>query len=110
MNIWALDKHVAIKHLLLLLEQRFTEGSFEIGDLAELPATAIRLRSPDEPALSIYIYTHGQDEEHYGIHLEYPRLSETPVSDTVEMLENVSFERLVEFLAMHLNAVDLASA
>jgi len=100
-NIWALDKDIAIKHLLLMLDEHFADGGFRMGDSTELPASAVRLYSPDNPGLSVYLYTHGQNHGRYGIHLEYPRLGESPVSDTVEMLEDVRFDRLVELLAMH---------
>lgn len=106
-NIWALDKDLAIRHLLLMLSERFAEGCFKIGNVVEFPQSAIRLHSPDNPALSVYLYTHGQEEERYGVHLEYPQLAETPVNNTVEMLENVSLDRLAELLAMHFGVADV---
>jgi hypothetical protein len=107
-NIWALDKDLAIRHLLIMLNERFPEGCFEIGDVVEFPRSAIRLHAPGNPALSVYLYTHGQEEDRYGLHLEYPQLSETPVNNTVEMLENVSLDRLAELLAMHFGVAEQA--
>lgn len=101
MNIWALDKDVTIKHLLLLLMEYFSDKDFKIEDSGELPATAVRLRSRDNPTLSAYLFTHGQPEDRYGLHLEYPVFAESNVGDSVEMLEYLELDRLMEFLALH---------
>lgn len=102
MNIWALDKDLSIKHLLLLLSECLGRQSFGIRDEDDLDAMAIRIYKPDEADLSAYIYTYGQDDERYGVHLEYPPLAETALSKNIEMQEDLDFEQLLAVLQVHL--------
>ena len=102
MNIWALDKDLRIKHLLLLLSERLGAQSFDIDDASTLDTMAIRICKSDEKEMSAYLYTYGQDAERYGVHLEYPLLVETAASKTIEMQEDLDFEQLVAVLQVHL--------
>lgn len=102
MNIWALDKDLRIKHLLLLLSEQLGSQCFEISEAATLDPMAIRICKPDEKDMSAYLYTYGQDDERYGVHLEYPLLLETATSKTIEMQEDLNFEQLVAVLQVHL--------
>lgn len=102
MNIWALDKDLSIKHLLLLLSEVMGNRSFCISPDHELDPMAIRIYKPGEAEMSAYLYTYGQDEERYGVHLEYPLLVETAASKTIEMQEGLDFEQLVAVLQVHL--------
>jgi len=102
MNIWALDKDLSIKHVLLLLSECLGTQGFCINDEPGLDAMAIRIYKPGEQDMCAYLYTYGQDEEHYGIHLEYPSLDETAVAKSIEMQEGLDFEQLVAVLQVHL--------
>lgn len=102
MNIWALDKDLSIKHVLLLLSESLGKQSFGIRDESELGAMAISVYKLDEADMSAYIYTYGQDEERYGVHLEYPPLAETALSKSIEMQEDLDFEQLLAVLQVHL--------
>lgn len=101
MNIWALDKDLRIKHLLLLLSERLGSQSFAI-DAASTDTMAVRIYKPDEQDMSAYLYTYGQDADRYGVHLEYPLLVGTATSKTIEMQEDLDFEQLVAVLQVHL--------
>tara|TARA_B100001109_G_scaffold101482_1_gene82834 strand:- start:62732 stop:63109 length:378 start_codon:yes stop_codon:yes gene_type:complete len=104
-NIWSLDKDQSIKHVLLLLVEQLGQDAFSIEDRIETDRCAIYLRQPDEPDVRAYLYTLGQDEEHYGVHLEYPLLSEAnPVYDA---FENVSLPSLAEILAVHFGVAEI---
>jgi hypothetical protein len=102
MNIWALDKDLRIKHLLLLLSDRLGAQSFAISTEPVVDAMSVRIFKPGEADLSAYLYTHGQDEERYGVHLEYPVITEISLSKSIEMQEGLDFEQLVDLLQMHL--------
>jgi len=102
MNIWALDKDLSIKHLLLLLSECLGGKSFCISRDVELDPMSIRIYKPGEVDMSAYLYTYGQDAERYGVHLEYPLLAETAASKTIEMQEDLDFEQLVAVLQVHL--------
>ncbi len=102
MNIWALDKDLSIKHLLLLLSECLGKQSFCISTDSILDTMAIRIYKPGEAEMSAYLYTYGQDEERYGVHLEYPLLVETVASKTIEMQEDLDLEQLVAVLQVHL--------
>ena len=99
-NPWALDKHDSIKHLVLLLAH---EPGFERLDItadAELDERAVRLRFSGAET-SAYVYTYGQQQQHYGVHLEYPELTDNlSLQDVIH--ENLVYERLLNVLSMHL--------
>ena len=103
MNIWAADKDIRIKHLLLMLNEIFQPGSLEIILSEEDDSRAVRLKNPHVPETQIYIFTYGQEDDLYGVHIEFPNLQETNYSDTVEMFENISFESLVDILTVNLD-------
>ena len=105
MNIWALDKDIRIKHVLLLLAARFGSDSYVVDATPQLVPAAVRLCKPDEPAMSVYLYTYGQQDDCYGVHLEFPAHPETPLRDTVEIKEDLDFEQLVEVLQVHFDVV-----
>jgi hypothetical protein len=98
MNIWALEKDVRIKHMLLLLQQQL---EFEISESASLDANAVRLKAADDEDLSVYLYTYGQNPDHYGIHLEYPLRDAVETSQQFEIQENLAIEQLVELICVH---------
>ena len=95
MNIWASKKDISIKHLLLMLAEQFHQGSYEIVECAMDDERAIRLANPAATSVQLYIFT-------YGVHIEYPNLQETNYSDTMEIRENVSFERLLSIMTTNL--------
>jgi hypothetical protein len=103
LNIWAADKDISIKHLLLLLTESFAPGSFDIIVSEEDAPRAVRLKNPASPRTQLYIFTYGQEEGRYGVHIEFPNLQETNYSDTLEILENVSYESLVNIMINNLD-------
>ncbi|WP_455222608.1 hypothetical protein [Kaarinaea lacus] len=102
MNIWALKKDTSIKHLLLMLSQEFGTGSFEIIDNPSDDNRAIRLTNLLATGAQLYVFTYGQEQGCYGVHIEYPNLNETNYSDTLEILENISFDSLVSIITTNL--------
>ena len=99
MNIWALNKDTSIKHLLLMLAGHFGQGSYEIVESPLDNERAIRLANPRNADVQLYIFTYGQAEECYGVHIEYPDLQETSYSNTMEIHENISFSQLVRIIS-----------
>lgn len=106
MNIWALDKDLTIKHLLLLLAQEFGTRDTFLLDVEQLHPKAVRIGSTASPATA-YIYTYGQAEHRYGLHLEYPHNDEGNISEQEDMYEDVGFEKLLEMLRVHLQCEPL---
>ena len=106
MNIWALNKDDSIRHLLLMLEDELGDDAFCIVDNVDDDFRATRLVNPVDSCISVYVYTYGQEDERYGAHIEYPDLSETKSSDTLEIYDNLSFLTLVDLLKAELNIVE----
>jgi hypothetical protein len=102
MNIWALKKDISIKHLLLMLCEIFQQGSYEIIVSPLDDERAIRLTNPPATEAQLYIFTYGQEEGFYGVHIEYPNLQETNYNDTIEIRENVSLSSLVSIITTNL--------
>ena len=109
LNIWALDKDISIKHLLLLLLEERIDVSYYLHDEHDTDSRAVRLSNPREAGYSVYIYTYGQVHEKYGVHLEYANIDDSTVNDSVEVFDNISFERLVELLKVQFNAIESGS-
>ena len=106
MNIWSADKEIRIKHLLLMLTEIFQPGSIEIILSNEDDARSVRLKNPQAPDTQVYVFTYGQEEDRYGIHIEFPNLLETNYNDTLEIYENIEFESLVNILITNLDISD----
>jgi len=102
MNIWALKKDVTIKHLLLLLDQSFGENALNIV-IEKDDFKAVRFSKTGDSTLSVYVYTYAQNEEHYGVHLEYPDLLETSINNTLDIYDNVNYESLCDLVQAHLD-------
>ncbi|CAA9891315.1 conserved hypothetical protein [Candidatus Methylobacter favarea] len=97
MNIWAIDKDVPLKLLLLELVHRYGEDTLALNN-QEQHYQAIELGSRDEPGLSAYIYTFGQNAGCYGIDLKYPIFAHTITGEN----ENLTLEQIIEILSVHL--------
>lgn len=105
MNIWALEKDESIKLLLLLLREQLGPGGFVIEDSQELHPRAIRLAKIDEPSISAYLYTYGQEAGTYGVHLELPDHAEEGGSNAMGIYEGVRLERLASMLCVHFDLI-----
>lgn len=101
LNIWAIEKDSSIKLLLLLLAQALSADSFNISDNHQLDSRAVRIYKTDDYLMSAYIYTYGQNEGFYGIHLEFPFHDEMDISSSLDIYEGVRFERVVDLLRTH---------
>ncbi|GAB3375511.1 hypothetical protein [Azotobacter armeniacus] len=93
MNIWALDKHQDIRHVLLLLSEQLGPGAFIIDAATSLDPRAVYLVHREEAGVRAWLYTLGQNPGHYGVHLEYPHATDT--------YENLALPELVAMLAVH---------
>jgi len=103
-NIWALDKELAIKHLLLVLTANLGGSCVEILDRRDGDPRAITLCSPDESDIQAYISRHGQDQGKFGIHLAFPERDDISPTDTEIICDNVPLERAIEMLGIHFDA------
>ena len=99
-NIWALDKHESIKHLLLMLEHHFASNSYVIDTNTPTDPCAIFLCHRNEPGMRAYLYTLGQGVERYGVQLEFPSSA-----IALETYENLTFNYLTEILGVHLDSM-----
>jgi len=88
--------------MLLLLAQQFKAGCYDIIDNPADDKRSIRLGNPHDTNVQLYIYTYGQEQDRYGIHIEYPNLQETNYSDTLEIYENITFSHLVNIIITEL--------
>ncbi|MBA55928.1 MAG: hypothetical protein CMK89_15850 [Pseudomonadales bacterium] len=105
MNIWAIDKDVSIKHVLLLLNNHLGEGSFKLDATSNVHAKAVYLEHPDDPGCRAYLFTTGQEADRYGLHLEYPE--STVNSNLIDAYENLKLVPLLNILAVHFDISEL---
>lgn len=93
-NIWALDKHPDLLHVLLLLNEQLGPQAFVVDTQTPQDARAIYLLHPADPGIRIWLNTLGQQNEHYGLHIE--RLEDAEYDN----FESLSLTRLVDQLSV----------
>ncbi len=96
-NIWALDKHPDILHVLLLLTEQLGPDAFVVDTETPQDPRAIYLLHPDDPGIRIWLNTLGQESEHYGLHIEHLE------DDEYDNFESLSLTRLVDQLSVVLD-------
>ncbi|MGZ4981660.1 MAG: hypothetical protein ACXV74_11100 [Methylobacter sp.] len=97
MNVWAINKDIPLKLLLLELVHRYGENTLALNN-REQHFQAIDLCIVNEPDISAYIYTFGQNAGHYGIDLKYPISAHNIVGEN----ENLTLDQIMEILSIHL--------
>ena len=97
MNVWAIDKDMPLKLLLLELVHRYGENTLALNT-QEQHYQAIDLCTLNDPSLSAYIYTFGQTTGRYGIDLRYPISAHNIVGEN----ENLTLDQIIEIISTHL--------
>ena len=97
MNVWSIKKDIPLKLLLLELVYRYGENTLALKE-HEQHFQAIDLCTLNDPNLSAYVYTFGQNAGHYGIDLKYPISTNNIVGEN----ENLSLDQILETLSIHL--------
>lgn len=97
MNVWAINKDIPLKLLLLELVHRYGENILALNN-QEQHFHAIELCTLNDRTLSAYIYTFGQSTGHYGIDLIYPISTHNIVGEN----ENLTLDQIIEILSIHL--------
>jgi hypothetical protein len=108
-NIWALDKDISIKHLMLMLVQCLGNDAFDLDEGQQGHPQSILIHKPDCLSVKAYLYTYGQETEHYGVHLEFPAIVNSQRFDNTEIYENITVDNLVEILAVHFDVPEPAT-
>lgn len=93
MNIWSLDKHRNIRHILLILTNQLGESAFVIDTQSSADGQTVYLAHPQEPEMRIWLHTLGQSPNRYGLHLEYP--------NSMESYDNLTRQEVVAIAAGH---------
>ena len=89
--------------MLLLLQEEFGTKSFIIDDEAPVGEGAIYLQHNEYPDVRAYVYTIGQRENRYAVHLEFPQQSVS--ASLMEVHENLNFKSLSNTLSAHLDLI-----
>jgi len=97
MNVWAINKDIPLKLLLLELVHRYGENTLALNS-QEQHFKAIDLCTLNDPRLSAYIYTFGQTTDRYGIDLRYPISAHNIVGEN----ENLTLDQIIEIISIHL--------
>ncbi len=97
MNVWSINKDTPLKLLLLELVHRYGENTLGLNN-REQHFQAIELCLLNDPSLSAYIYTFGQNAGRYGIDLRYPIATNNIVGES----ENLSLDQVIEIISIHL--------
>ena len=97
MNVWAINKDMPLKLLLLELVHRYGENTLALNN-QEQHFQAIELCTLIDSRLSAYIYTFGQSKGRYGIDLKYPISGHNIVGEN----ENLVLDQIIEIISIHL--------
>lgn len=98
MNVWAIDKDVNLKHVLLELVHRYGENTFGL-EASETHFQAVEIFLRTQPSLRAYIFTFSQARDRYGIDLFFPMSQ----SEIVGENEELTFEHLLTIIETHFN-------
>jgi len=101
MNIWSLFKHRSIKLMLFKAQQQLSLTNISIEDEDNIDFFSIALIKRNQPEVRAYVYTYGQAQEMYGIHLEYPWFIENEFNDVIQVYEDLTLNQIVNTLATH---------
>jgi len=97
MNVWAIEKDTPLKLLLLELVHRYGENTLALNN-REQHYKAIEICLLNDPSLSAYIYTFGQNSGRYGIDLKYPISTNNIVGEN----EDLALDQIIEIISTHL--------
>lgn len=97
MNVWAIDKDIPLKLLLLELVHRYGENTLALN-AKEQHFQAVEISMMENPSLSAYVFTFGQNTGRYGIDLKYPIAAHNIVGGN----ENITLDQTLEIIAIHL--------
>lgn len=92
-NIWALNKDQAIRHVLLVLTEQLGAEAFLIDPITSDDPRTIYLVHPTDANMRVWLHVLGQSENRYGVHLEYPH--------SIDIHDDLSLAELVAVLAGH---------
>ncbi len=96
LNVWAIDKDIPLKVLLIEWEHRYGMEKFALN-LHEQHFQAIELIAAHNGKLRAYIYTFAQSSERYGIDLKYPLAENNRLGEN----ENQTLEQVMTILQTH---------
>ena len=97
MNVWAIDKAMPLKLLLLELVHRYGENTLALNN-REQHYEAIEISTANDPQLSAYIFTFAQNPGRYGVDLKYPIAAHNIIGEN----ENLSLDQVIDIIAIHL--------
>lgn len=103
MNIWALAKDLHLKHLLLVLSEKFGAEAILLGSEWRDDHAALALLHRELPGVMAHVFTWGQTSGHFGVHLEFPAHPDSDPDAVATGKEEISLHELVEILAAHLD-------
>lgn len=110
MNIWSLFKHRSIKLMLFKAQQQLSLTNISIEDEDNIDFFSIALIKQNQPEVRAYVYTYGQAQEMYGIHLEYPWFIENEFNDVIQVYEDLTLNQIVNTLATHFEVANYEMA
>ncbi|MBL8437212.1 MAG: hypothetical protein JNM61_03335 [Zoogloeaceae bacterium] len=97
MNPWALVKDRGIKRVLIQLQDRLGPDAVMLSQRRADVPEAVTLCSPSVPGLGAFLFTYGQAEGRYGVHLAYP----FPDPAIPASIEDLTATRLLDLLTLH---------
>ena len=101
-NLWALAKERALRLALLQLREHLGHAAFGISRRRCEHPGAVVLCKPDQPDVIAYLYTFGQTEGRFGLHLEYPQIpGHAPAAADIH--EELTLARVAGLLRIHLD-------
>lgn len=103
-NPWALSKERRLRLALLKLQQHLGRYAFALSQRRCDHEGAVVLCKPDQPEVVAYLYTFGQSEGNFGLHLEYPRFPGVAPA-AADIHEELPLERVADLLRIHLDVV-----
>jgi len=94
-------KYRSLEALLRMLQPHFDSGRLCQSEGWRDNEQALGLELADEPGLSAYVFTYGQQEGRYAVDLGYPDLAAATAAGATLLHEALRLDRLLAVLGSH---------
>jgi len=96
-----LPKYRSLTRLLDTLAGPIRRGDMRVADGWRDDEQGLGLELPEEPRLSAFIYTYGQQPGHYGVELSFPEASLATLAGVPLTQENLDLAHVISVLGTH---------
>jgi len=100
-HIASQPKYRSLTRLIDTLAGPISRGDMRISEGWRDDEQGLGLELPEEPRLSAFVYTYGQQPGHYGVELSFPEVSLASLAGVPLNQENLDLAHIISILGTH---------